>query len=329
MALFKSQGGASDREIPRSAARELPVYRKGEHELQAESKNPDPHDPPGNTTSASAANAQKQSDESHTKAIERARAAIRKLAESLEHSVGEMMGSASTYSTELADHKSAIETGIPPHKQDDFGSVLLNQIATMQKANDGYRTELDNANRQIAKQKAELESLQELAFVDFLTKIPNRRSLEKRFDEESYRAKRYNQPLSLAFIDIDRFKDLNDTHGHHIGDRVLRGLAMKMQSSIRKSDFLARYGGEEFALLLPATKIRVANSVAEKLRKSLAQSIFRTDALEFQITVSIGVGELQPDLENFEEFFARVDAAMYQAKTNGRNNVVLANSVSA
>lgn len=301
---------------------------KGEYELAGESKSPTPLDPQGHTTSKPSAIAQKQSDDSQTKAVERARAAIRKLAESLEHSVSEMMGSASTYSDELAGHKSAIETGIPPHKQDDFGSVLLNQIATMQAANNGYRTELDNANRQIAKQKAELESLQELAFVDFLTKVPNRRALEKRFEEEAYRAKRYSQHLSLAFIDIDRFKDLNDTHGHHIGDRVLRGLAMKMQSSIRKSDFLARYGGEEFALLLPATKIRVANSVAEKLRKSLAQSIFRTDALEFQITVSIGVGELQPDAEDFEQFFARVDAAMYQAKTNGRNNVVVADPAS-
>jgi len=267
-------------------------------------------------------------DDSNSRAVERAREAIRKLAVALEHSVSEMMGTASTYGDALEGHKVAIENGMPSHSDNDFGSVLLNELAAMQGANESYRSQLHQANAQIAQQKKEMESLQEDARIDFLTKVANRRSLETKFDEEAYRAKRYNQPLSLAFIDIDHFKILNDTYGHHIGDRVLRGIAMKMRTSIRQSDFLARYGGEEFAVLLPATTVGVAITVAEKLRNSLAQSIFRTDEQEIHVTVSIGIGEYRPEDDNFESFIARVDAAMYQAKENGRNCIVKVDAAS-
>jgi diguanylate cyclase len=275
-------------------------------------------------TPRAAAKSAKSAGESHAKAVERARDAIRKLTGNLEQSVGEMMGTASTYGDELAGHQSAIESGMDLHKDDDFGSVMLNQLATMQDANNSYRTQLNEANAQIAKQKEELESLQEEVFVDFLTKIPNRRSFELKFKEEAYRGKRYNQPVSLAFIDVDEFKHINDTHGHHIGDRVLRGIAMKMRSTLRQSDFLARHGGEEFAALLPTTTVGHARTVAEKLRKDLAHSIFRTDDIEIQVSVSIGVGEFQPEVEDFEKFLARVDRAMYKAKENGRNCIVKA-----
>ncbi len=267
---------------------------------------------------------QKRSDDSNSKSVERAREAIRKLAGNLEQSIGEMMGSASKYGDALAGHQSAIENKIPKPKDEDFGAVLLNQLAEMQEANNGYRERLDEANAQIAKQKRALESLEELAFVDFLTKVPNRRALEKKFEDEAYRGKRYNQALSMAFVDIDHFKSLNDSYGHQVGDRVLRGIAMKMRSAIRQSDFLARYGGEEFAILLPATTVSLASTVAEKLRNTLAHSVFRTDGAEIRITVSVGVGEHQPDLEDFDQFIARVDAAMYQAKNGGRNRTVKA-----
>ena len=260
--------------------------------------------------------------ESSLKAVERAREAIRKLAVALEHSVGEMMGSASSYGDALAGHRTTIENRMPSHNDEDFGSVLLNEMATMQSANETYRSKLEEANRRVAQQKEEMESLQADALLDFLTKVPNRRSLEKKFEEEAYRAARYEQPLSLAFIDIDYFKKLNDKYGHHIGDRVLRGIAMKMKTAIRQSDFLARFGGEEFAVLLPATNVGVANTVAEKLRNSLAQSIFRTDEHEIKVTVSIGIEEYRPGEDDFEKLIARADAAMYQAKENGRNCIV-------
>lgn len=261
--------------------------------------------------------------------MDRTRDAVRKMATALEHSVGDMMGSASTYGSALDGHKSAIERGLSPHTDQDFGSVLLNELAVMQEANDAYKKQLDAANVQIAQQKERLQTLQEEAYVDFLTKIPNRRALLKRFEEEAYRTKRYGHPLSMAFLDIDYFKNINDTHGHQVGDHILRDLVMKMQSSIRKSDYLARYGGEEFAILLPVTSSKIAAAVAEKLRSQLEHSKFRTEDITLQLTVSIGVGQYLPDREEIEQFIARADAAMYEAKANGRNRVESAATASA
>ena len=139
-----------------------------------------------------------------------------------------------------------------------------------------------------------------------------------------YRAERYSHPLSLAFIDIDDFKAINDEHGHNVGDRVLRGLVLKMQSAVRRSDYLARFGGEEFAILLPATPVELAARVAEKIRNQVELSIFRTDGTTVQLTVSVGVGQFQPGTEDLEKFLTRVDAAMYMAKSSGKNRVVQA-----
>ena len=302
------------------------VSSSGGHELRPKFSAQPPKELVVDTTDASqaASKSPKPTREAQGKAAERAREAIRKLAGTLEQSVGEMMGTASKYGDELASHQTAIERGMTLHKDDNFGSVLLNQLATMQDANNSYRSQLTDANAKIAQQKEELETLQEEVFIDFLTKIPNRRAFDRKFTEEAYRGQRYNQALSLAFIDVDRFKELNDTHGHHIGDRVLRGIAMKMRSTLRQSDFLARHGGEEFAVLLPATTVNIASTVAEKLRNNLANSIFRTDNIEIQVSVSIGVGEYQGDAEDYEKFLARVDRAMYKAKENGRNCTVKA-----
>jgi len=273
--------------------------------------------------------AKSETDERPLSTAERAREAIRKLAVALEITVTEMLSSAKTYGDALEGHKSSIEKNMPASNADNFRAEMLDELAAMQAANDKYRTKLDDADAHIAAQKGQLESLQEEAFIDFLTKVPNRRALDTKFEEEAYRAKRYNQPLSLAFVDIDDFKVLNDTHGHSVGDRVLRGIAMKIQSSVRQSDFFARYGGEEFAVLLPGTTVDVAAIVAEKLRSQLENSVFRLNDVELRVTVSIGIGELEAEQEDREQFISRVDAAMYKAKAAGRNRVEKAEPITS
>ncbi len=157
------------------------------------------------------------------------------------------------------------------------------------------------------------------AYTDFLTGLANRRLFSIQGEMEYDRARRYGHPLSLVLLDVDHFKQVNDTWGHAFGDRVLRRLAEHCQSESRTSDLVVRLGGEEFAILLVETPINEASKIAERLR--LAQM---KDALEGrEITVSLGISELLPDDRGIEDMLQRADAAMYRAKEAGRNRIEL------
>jgi diguanylate cyclase (GGDEF)-like protein len=128
------------------------------------------------------------------------------------------------------------------------------------------------------------------ATVDRMTGIANRPALLGMLFSEVERAARYNRPLSVGFVDIDRFKVVNDTHGHHVGDVVLRGVAEVLRANIRATDMVGRYGGEEFMLILPETTVEDAASLAEKLRLLVSGTRIRIDnSLSVDVTVSIGV----------------------------------------
>jgi diguanylate cyclase (GGDEF)-like protein len=139
-------------------------------------------------------------------------------------------------------------------------------------------------------------------------------------------------------IDIDKFKVINDSWGHSTGDEVLKHIATLCRALVRPHDLVARYGGEEFCVLLPATTLRDANEIAEKLRSGIEQSVCLPDPVimlatapsrEVHLTVSIGVAELGGDhVSNLEQLVARADQRLYAAKQNGRNRVVCDDSLS-
>jgi len=163
---------------------------------------------------------------------------------------------------------------------------------------------------------------------DPLTKLHNRRYLDRRLDEELARASRYKQPLSCLFIDADHFKQINDNHGHQVGDMVLRELASRIRSKLRASDIATRYGGEEFALLLPQTSLEEALLLAERVRLEVASSpISLSDGKIMRLTVSIGVSEALPMPGKTQrksigqQLLADADRALYLAKANGRNRI--------
>jgi diguanylate cyclase (GGDEF)-like protein len=161
--------------------------------------------------------------------------------------------------------------------------------------------------------------LQRLVTVDSLTGLRNRRWLDDTFARQLSRATRANQPLSLLMIDIDRFKDVNDTYGHPAGDAVLRRVAHTLATGLRPQDSLARYGGEEFTVLLPGLGRQQSLQVAERLR--LAIQANRGDSKRdnvAQITVSIGVATATHD-ESLGALLQRADEALYRAKESGRN----------
>ncbi|MDR1489538.1 MAG: GGDEF domain-containing protein [Desulfovibrio sp.] len=158
---------------------------------------------------------------------------------------------------------------------------------------------------------------------DALTGVHNRRHFDKRLEEEFSRFKRYGYPLSLLMVDIDHFKNINDTRGHQAGDAVLREVAAVMMGSIRATDYCARYGGEEFAIILPYTSTRKAVLLAERIRNSIAGHDFTADA-PLRLTVSIGVcGAKQDAGASQETLLSDADAALYAAKSGGRNRVAL------
>lgn len=167
----------------------------------------------------------------------------------------------------------------------------------------------------------------ELSIHDELTSIYNRRFLRNRLEMEWSRSKRFDHPLSVLLMDIDHFKQLNDTHGHLYGDQVLKQVAKVLLRSVRRVDTVARYGGEEFVVVLPKTKKAKAVEVAKKLRRAIEQTRFPNLSPEAEgprVTISVGVSTFPDDAQTTEELIEKADQGLYRAKAAGRNQVVSA-----
>ena len=164
------------------------------------------------------------------------------------------------------------------------------------------------------------QAQEETALTDELTKLPNRRALAQRFLQETQRARRHHAGLSFLMVDLDHFKQVNDTYGHLNGDAVLAELASILSNGLRESDVCARYGGEEFALILPETTESGARVLAERIRAKVAAATFPGG---LKLTISIGAAATdEPSL--FTQLIDRADQALYVAKQGGRNQVRVA-----
>jgi len=162
--------------------------------------------------------------------------------------------------------------------------------------------------------------LKKLSTQDPLTGLANRRHFSKAFEEEAARTLRQNLPLSIVFLDLDFFKKINDTHGHHMGDTVLKEVSRYMKRQCRPFDTAARWGGEEFIILLPANDEREAAIYTERIRCGIASGF--SEEIPFPITVSAGVARYEAG-DSLEKLTERADQALYQAKQAGRNRVVV------
>jgi len=176
----------------------------------------------------------------------------------------------------------------------------------------------------IGLQKALLyEKVQRLSITDGLTKLYSYRYFRQRLDEELVLAKRYSSVLSLLMLDIDHFKKYNDTFGHLAGDQVLQDVARIIRECAEASHLVARYGGEEMVLLAPETDRERAAALAEKVRKSIEEKVFETGKVSSGVTVSIGLAVCPRDARAALDLVSRADQALYAAKAEGRNRVVL------
>jgi diguanylate cyclase (GGDEF)-like protein len=163
--------------------------------------------------------------------------------------------------------------------------------------------------------------LQVLADQDPLTALANRRRLDRVAAREVSRAQRFDRPIAFCLLDIDRFKSVNDRHGHVVGDAVLREVARRIRAAARDSDLVSRYGGEEFAVLLPEATTEMARQVAERVRQAVGATPVTTSAGPVPVTISGGVTGPPADGMDLPSWFASADRALYLAKSNGRDRV--------
>ncbi|MCG8648943.1 MAG: GGDEF domain-containing response regulator [Pirellulales bacterium] len=159
-----------------------------------------------------------------------------------------------------------------------------------------------------------------VADTDPLTGMPNRRYLESQFSEFAAKAQKRNTPLSLALLDVDHFKKINDAHGHFMGDAVLKEVSTLLTQAMPKGMLAARFGGEEFVLLMPGCDLNQASELVQSILEQLATMTMTFDDLVIKVTASAGAVEIK-DSTRWDEFYVKADVALYEAKSSGRNRL--------
>lgn len=191
-------------------------------------------------------------------------------------------------------------------------------------ANDKIKKRLTKAETRLKSQKMQIGKLQRKVRSDHLTGVMNRRAMEEDLSNEFSRCKRYGKMFGIIIIDIDRFKRINDTHGHAIGDEALKAFARTLQKCLREVDIIYRYGGEEFLVLLPEKDGKGSIVTAERLCKMIDSQVFRykgNHSIQLRLTASFGVSVFNKEDSDYLDIIKRADHALYMAKNNGRNRV--------
>ncbi|NJO37497.1 MAG: GGDEF domain-containing protein [Rhizobiales bacterium] len=202
---------------------------------------------------------------------------------------------------------------------------VLSETRRMQDHTRQLEQALEDSTKELAAISDHLVTARQQAMTDSLTGIANRRCFDDSLAKMTAKATEENEPLCLLFGDIDHFKEFNDTHGHRVGDQVLKQVALTLTQCIKGRDVAARYGGEEFAVILPQTDLTGAESVSEQIRQSIAKKKIRLKSSGQTlgaITMSIGASEYVPG-ESQSALIERADQGLYRAKREGRNRTVV------
>ena len=226
-----------------------------------------------------------------------------------------------------ANYQGGLPEALRPERWDcrflrkDGSQVEVENVVSLLIDKDGGVEALLGISRDITERKTLEAELVMLATTDMMTGIANRRHFVELVQEELQRSRRYKSQVALLVMDLDKFKDVNDTYGHPCGDEVLRQFAQLCRKSLRNCDHLGRIGGEEFAALLPETTLPAAKIVAERVREAMEKNRVSWEGSEVACTVSIGVTVIGGEDESWESFLGRADRALYTAKRSGRNRV--------
>lgn len=199
--------------------------------------------------------------------------------------------------------------------------ILLNNFLYFFLANSFGIFYLINYGRSKRCEFLSMQQLKELADVDDLTGIFNRRKVLAEGQSLFRAARRFNTPIAVLMLDVDRFKEINDLHGHHVGDSVLEELASRCRALLREVDIFGRLGGEEFVVVLPHSDMPQAQTAAERIRRAVGDLPFTSRNLYLNVTLSIGIQTIRPGDEDFASLLRRADNELYRAKERGRNRI--------
>jgi diguanylate cyclase len=253
-----------------------------------------------------------------------------RVTEELKKVFAEIIGAIKTTNHHFSESENNIgsinEALVPGLSEADVNKIvnqIKNEIKKLESSNSGFKTQLQQATEEIDRLKAKMARYRTEALKDPLTRIDNRRGFEKKLVDAIATAKSSATTLCIIITDIDHFKKVNDTHGHLVGDNLLRMVAATIKDLIKGKDTVARIGGEEFVVMLPDTPVSGATKLAEDMRRtfeSLDLKKKNTGESLGTITLSFGVTDYRQD-ESAQAFLKRADEALYQSKETGRNRV--------
>ena len=269
-----------------------------------------------------------QNQETIKQSLNEAKSIMKQMVSSLISNIEELSDSTGEYHDKLGYYSEKINQTDDIKILNQFLVEVMQETKQMQESASNYRNdfltaraEVSLAQNKINQLETELSKMCEKVHEDHLTGVLNRRGLDNAFEREASRAARHQAPLCYALLDIDNFKQLNDTHGHKVGDDVLVYLVESVKDTTRPEDVVSRYGGEEFVILLPNTKLEEAVDILSRIRRNLTKKFFLHENKRLLITFSAGVAQHQPG-EPQENTFKRADEALYRAKKGGKNQIL-------
>jgi diguanylate cyclase len=259
------------------------------------------------------------------KVADQMRSEVRALIASVLKQLAASGGQANHFGNVLEAYNSRLEQDLSTAEFRRLINEFMGETREMLEANRQLERQLQKTNQELDELRHQLEAARHEASTDALTGLANRKAFDTALEDHVARIRDPRDELCLVMADIDHFKHFNDSHGHLIGDKLLRFVANILKDSLKGQDLVARFGGEEFAILLPNTPLRGALAVAESLRARVQnQRLKRTDTQRpiGGVTLSLGIASYRPG-EPAESLIARADTALYQSKRLGRNRVTL------
>jgi diguanylate cyclase len=232
-------------------------------------------------------------------------------------------GSLSSYATTLGRFADILDTSMPPEEMETEVKRVLNDTREAEKSQRHLEAHVAVLLTEVESLRKELLQIKEESLTDCLTGIPNRKAFEAALEQTIHSARQQKLKFCVLIADIDHFKHFNDTHGHLVGDKVLRFVASTMKRCLKGKDTVARYGGEEFAIILPETDLVGGSCVAEQIREAVSRGKLvdkENESTYGKITISIGVAQFyMSDLP--DTLIQRADRGLYLAKERGRDRV--------